>query len=318
MRESDAWARVLAMTAHAKPYAAQSLVAFLTFAAFGTPTAVSVFWAGGWEDWQVAVFIGGSAAGVTGACCWPVAYSKERRPTLLRSIFAGCLAGALCPFVFSIMALVGDTFGSIEGISLDGHIVAFIFLVLFGVITVPAGVFAAVATREVVTRLGARMSKSERESSPMWSFLRFLLVVVPFVSFVLWVGHMRSRPFRPEATVDCGDGRTVTLLRPTEFCDRAGPVHFTFDGMQSPEPPSFMLLECGEVPHLKPRMADNGNIAMLVGAETQSTVYIIVDFTTGWSWPTASSGQVGPTVEEMVSRLEREFGEFEVLLYEGW
>ncbi|MAG93252.1 MAG: hypothetical protein CMJ48_05830 [Planctomycetaceae bacterium] len=315
------------MTAHAKPYVAQSLVAFLTFAAFGTPTVAALLRADASESWRIAVFTAGFSAGVSGACCWAVAYSKEWRPSVLRSIFAGGLTGILCHFFYCVTAVVGSAFGLIEGVTLErvsfGELeealfAAFTLPMLYGVVTVPAGIFAALATRQAVTGLGARTSKSARESSAMRSFLRFLLVVVPFVSFVLWVGYMGSRPFYAEATTDCGDGRTVTLLRPNELCDRAGPVHFTFDGIQSPEPPSFMLLECGEVPHLRARITDDGSIAMLVGAETQSTVFIIADFTTGWSWPTASNRQTGPTVEEMVSRLEREFGEFEVLLYEGW
>jgi hypothetical protein len=173
MRESDAGARVLPMIAHAKSFAAQSLVAFVTFTAIGTLAAFLAFGAYIlWEGWQVAVITAGFAAGVSGACCWPVAYSKEWCPTLHRSIFVGTLAGILCPCFYFIVAIVGGTFGLIEGVSLErfsfpeaGEVVIFALfgLVLFGAATVPAGILAAMATRYAVTQLGSKMIKSALE-----------------------------------------------------------------------------------------------------------------------------------------------------------
>ena len=172
MHESDAGARVLPMITHAKSHAAQSLVAFFTFTAIGTPAAFSAFGVGLWEGWPVAEFTAGLAAGVSGACCWPVAYSKEWCPSLNRSIFAGTLAGILCPFFYFIVIMVGGTFGLYEGVNPEGVsfrmcvqvlIVGFFGLVMFGTITIPAGVFAALATRYAVTRLGSQMSKSALE-----------------------------------------------------------------------------------------------------------------------------------------------------------
>ena len=123
-----------------------------------------------------------------------------------------------------------------------------------------------------------------------------------------WIAYTWTKPFYTAATFDCGNGRTVQIVRPNVFCDNAEKVHFTYDGIKF-QPPSFGFWPCGGGPLLAQRCVDGGNVVVIVDADSQTEAYIIVDFKTGWCWPTSRDRKVDPKTLDMVSRIRGEVGE---------
>lgn len=140
--------------------------------------------------------------------------------------------------------------------------------------------------------------------------LRSLFIFMTLAGILCWIAYLVTRPFHTIARVNCGSGRYVELLRPNEFCDVGGPLHFRFTGMKKgPTPPSFVLWGCGDTPELVVLHGVREDIVALALANARVEVLIAIDFKSGSYWPDDWHRKVTTQGESMLQSVRAQHGE---------
>ena len=133
-----------------------------------------------------------------------------------------------------------------------------------------------------------------------------LSLAVACCGFIVW---LFTRPYWTVQRVDCGNGRMVTLLRPNELCDVGGPVHFDLPDITPGNPPAFAMWSCGSDPDLVCRQLASSETVVLVDSHSESHVYIMIDYQTGWYWPSTWHRKVTDKAKTQLADVQAEFPE---------
>ena len=120
----------------------QLAIVAATFTLFGLFTSVFVFWNAP-RIWS-GVILAGVAAGVGGGLGWLLVCGNQLRPAWWRTTLAGIFAGVVLHPVYLLLSslLTGELM-----VWSDLFTGSMFFLLIGGIITVPAGIAAAVACR---------------------------------------------------------------------------------------------------------------------------------------------------------------------------
>ena len=98
-------------------------------------------------------------------------------------------------------------------------------------------------------------------------------------------------------------------MRPNELCDVAGPVHFDIPNITPDNPPAFEICSCGGDPKLVCRQLGDSETVVLVDSQTETRIYIMVDFQTGWYWPSTWHRKVTDKLKAEFADVQAEFPE---------
>lgn len=140
--------------------------------------------------------------------------------------------------------------------------------------------------------------------------LKSLLIFMAVASVLCWLGYSLTRPFFTLARVDCGPGRYVELLASNDFCDRSGPLHYRFTGMENPQQPPFCTYwGCGYNPGFVVVQGASADVVGIASAGLPDEMLLVVDFKSKAHWPQDRSREVTSEAEGLLESLRAQHPE---------